>query len=90
MMRKGKMAAKMAEMRRAAELEVNTDEYNDDVDGGGDGLQSLSVGNTMAEDSDSRDVDIPLLQVEYVSTTQINHFETWHKRQTLWDTGGQE
>jgi len=33
-MRKGKMAAKMAEMRRVAELEVNTDKDNDDVDEG--------------------------------------------------------
>jgi hypothetical protein len=33
-MRKGKMAAKMAEMRRAAELEVDADEDGDDDDGG--------------------------------------------------------
>jgi hypothetical protein len=71
MMWKGKMAAKMAEMRRAAELEANTDEYNDDVDGGGYGLQSLSVGNTMAADSDSGDADIPSLQLEYVSTMHM-------------------
>jgi hypothetical protein len=71
MMRKGKMAAKMAEMRRAAELEANTDEYNDDVDGGGYGLQSLSVGNTTAADSDRGDADISSLQLEYVSTMHM-------------------
>jgi hypothetical protein len=41
-MRKGKMAAKMAEMRRAAELEVDADEDDDDDDGG---LDSLSKNN---------------------------------------------
>src|ERR1700712_105232 len=34
-MRKGKMAAKMAEMRRAAELEVDADDDDDDGDDGG-------------------------------------------------------
>jgi len=34
-MRKGKMAAKMAEMRRAAELEVDADDDDDDKDDGG-------------------------------------------------------
>jgi hypothetical protein len=62
---KGKKAAKMAE------LEVNIDEDNDDVDGGVDGLQSLSPGNTMAADSDSGDADIPSPELEYVSTVQI-------------------
>jgi hypothetical protein len=78
MMRKGKMAAKMAEMRRAAELEASTDEDSDDVDGGRGGrgyeLQSLTLGNTMAADSDSGDADIPSLQLEYISTTQIKRF----------------
>jgi hypothetical protein len=70
-MRKGKMAAMMAEMRRAAELEVNTDEDNDDVDGGVDGLQSLSPGNTMAADSDNGDADIPTPELEYLSTMHM-------------------
>jgi hypothetical protein len=52
-----KMAAKMAEMRRAEEL-VNTAEDND-------------AGNIMAADSDSGDADIPSPELEYVSTTQI-------------------
>jgi len=46
-MRKGKMAAKMAEMRRAAELEVDADEDDDDDDGGlnplGKSNRTLSV-----------------------------------------------
>jgi len=70
-MRKGKMAAKMAEMRRVAELEVNTDKDNDDVDGGVDGLQSLSPGNTMAADSDNGDADIPTPELEYLSTMHM-------------------
>jgi len=51
-MRKGKMAAKMAEMRRAAELEVEADEEEDDDEDGegeGEGLNDLlSSGNLMA------------------------------------------
>lgn len=70
-MRKGKMAAKMAKMRRAAELEVNTDEDNDDVDRGGDGLQSLSPGNTIAADSDNGDAEIPTPELEYLSTMRM-------------------
>jgi CTP:phosphocholine cytidylyltransferase-like protein len=45
-MRKGKMAWKMAEMRRAAELEVDIDEYDDDGDGG---LDSLDKNNGALE-----------------------------------------
>lgn len=69
--RKGKMAGTIAEIRRATELEVNTDEDSDDVDGGVDGLQSLSPGNTMAADSDSGDADIPSPELEYLSTAQM-------------------
>jgi hypothetical protein len=41
-MRKGKMAAKMAEIRRVVELEVHIDEDDDDGDGG---LDSLNKNN---------------------------------------------
>lgn len=41
-MRKGKMAAKMAEMRRAAELEVDADDDDDDDD---DGLDAMLKNN---------------------------------------------
>jgi hypothetical protein len=49
-MRKGKMAAKMAEMRIAAELEVEAEEDDDDDEGGeGGGLNDmLSSGNLTA------------------------------------------
>ena len=48
-MRKGKMAVKMAEMRRAAELEVDNDD-EDDGDDGDDGLNDVAThsGNLLA------------------------------------------
>jgi hypothetical protein len=90
-MRKGKMAAKMAEMRRAAELEVDADEDDEDYDGGLDILvksngallaakkklsasnqgQSLTPGNTLAADSDSRDDDLAMPKLKYVSTRRM-------------------
>ena len=66
MIRKGKIAIRIAEMRRAAELEVKTDKDNHRVDERVDGLQSLSLGNIIAADPGSRDIDIPLPELEYV------------------------
>ncbi|TAQ84057.1 hypothetical protein B7494_g7616 [Chlorociboria aeruginascens] len=78
-MRKAKMAAKMAEMRRAAELEVNGEEDEDDLASGGDllatkkspaegkegnGLTVDGAGDTTkADDGLQNDLSLPKLQV---------------------------
>lgn len=85
-MRKGKMAAKMAEMRRAAELEVEGDDDGDDVDG--EGLFGLVAnigalsgsqkdepripGIPKAVDlSEGPDADAEIPKLRFVSTRQM-------------------
>jgi hypothetical protein len=85
-MRKGKMAAKMANMRRAAELEVEAEEAEDNDDG--DGLnEMLSSGNLLAArknvnlgkqgqslaagEEDDGDEEIAMPKLKYVSTRQM-------------------
>jgi hypothetical protein len=66
-MRKGKMAAKMAEMRRAAELEVELDgDENDESSGEQDTIMN---GRSVAEKGLTVDSSIPNLR--FVSTRQL-------------------
>ena len=70
-MRKGKMAAKMAEMRRAAELEVEADDdEGEDLPTGIPVAESLVPGRIGAPDTnDSGDFSMPKLR--YVSTRNM-------------------
>lgn len=82
-MRKGKMAAKMAEMKRAAELEVASDEGDSDEDG--DDLQNILTNsghfatahktvplNKQSQNKENGDADgLALPQLKFVSTRQM-------------------
>lgn len=82
-MRKGKMAAKMAEMKRAAELEVAAEEEDSDEDG--DDLQNMLTNNghfatahkTVPLDKQGQNKEIgdeyglALPQLKFVSTRQM-------------------
>jgi hypothetical protein len=80
-MRKGKMAAKMAEMRRAAELEVEADEEAEEeqLTGSGTSLtaqKKVSVGKAGERlvpggDQDSDDGDLSMPKLRYVSTRNM-------------------
>ncbi|TVY43271.1 hypothetical protein LSUB1_G000925 [Lachnellula subtilissima] len=71
-MRKGKMAAKMGEMRRKAELELEAEEEEDDDEEGGEGLNDmLNGGNLMAAGKTVKAGEAPITKLNYVSTRQM-------------------
>lgn len=75
-MRKGKMAAKMAEMRRAAELEVEADEDDNevsisDIAARGRVLRSVSAGMMVADSDNQLEADADLPKLKFVSTRQM-------------------
>ncbi|CAG8961659.1 hypothetical protein HYFRA_00006196 [Hymenoscyphus fraxineus] len=82
-MRKGKMAAKMAEMKRAAELEVEQDEENESNymknNGNGNAMKadSKAISSNLTADplavgeDDDEDEDMGIPQLKFVSTRQM-------------------
>ncbi|TVY41758.1 hypothetical protein LOCC1_G006153 [Lachnellula occidentalis] len=75
-MRKGKMAAKMGEMRKKAELELEAEEEEDDDDDddeeGGKGLNDmLKGGNLIAAGKNVKGGAAPVTKLNYVSTRQM-------------------
>lgn len=80
-MRKGKMAAKMAEMKRAAELEVEQDEEEEadflkNNKSGSLGTENKAISAGLSSDplavgSDDDDDDMALPQLKFVSTRQM-------------------
>ncbi|TVY90097.1 hypothetical protein LAWI1_G005858 [Lachnellula willkommii] len=71
-MRKGKMAAKMGEMRKKAELELEAEEEEDDEEEGGKGLNDmLNGGNLMAPGKNARAGEAAITKLNYVSTRQM-------------------
>ncbi|PMD13642.1 hypothetical protein NA56DRAFT_737164 [Hyaloscypha hepaticicola] len=82
-MRKGKMAAKMAEMRRAAELEVDADDDDDDDDD--DGMDAMMKNNNLtpgsigAAESDGGE-EVALPKLKYVSTRQMGPLRDFSHR----------
>lgn len=94
-MRKGKMAAKMAEMRRAAELEVEADEEAEEQLTGGGTLMAaekkVSVGKAgeslvpeAAQDSD--DADMPMPKLRYVSTRNMGPSRDYSRADNIGST----
>jgi hypothetical protein len=73
-MRKGKMAARMAEMRRMADLEIG-DDSDDDDDGGDTGFEQVvrplgkSTGEGEAGEDDGDEYSLPKLK--YISTRRM-------------------
>jgi hypothetical protein len=78
-MRKGKMAAKMAEMRRAAEVEMEGDEEDDEGKAGGVGTSLAAQnntevnmeGNTLTKGAVDLDDEYAMPKLKFVSTRQM-------------------
>ena len=100
-MRKGKMAAKMAEMRRAAELEVDAEDDDEEEDGSfGDLVKTngiLAAGykhsnssapaHLMAADTNGGDAEPALPKLQYMSTRGMGPLRDFSPRPPMSGSG---